>query len=114
MLFLSDLCRESLALLDRFPRIDIRINDFFQCPLRFQDVFDCVAGSAGSSGRGRVVVCHLGYLWSGVSHSDGQPAALHDRQINDVVADVGNLVFEKIVLPQDLVQHVGFVVCTLK
>src|ERR1019366_8044178 len=65
---------------------DVLFDNLLPFPLRFQDVFDRVAGSPVSPSVGRNPVGFGFDLGTRVFHGDRQPALAHGRQIDHIVA----------------------------
>jgi hypothetical protein len=91
---------------NRRPRMDIRVNHLLQRSLRFQNVFHGIPRCAVAANRGRLMMRHRLHLGTRIRHGNRQPATLHDWQIDYVVPNIGNLLFVKAALGQDLIQNV--------
>lgn len=67
--------------------------DFGPEPFGLEDEFDSFADGAGATGLLGHVVCFLLYFGAGVGSGDGEADAVHDDDIGEVVADVGDFFF---------------------
>ena len=73
-----------------------------------------IAARSGPSSRRCLIVCYRSHLGTRTGDRNGQPAPPHDGQIDNVIANVGDLFFAKAVFRQDFVQNLGLVGCALK
>src|SRR3981189_3607871 len=92
---------------------NVVLDDLFPLSLCFQDVLDGVAGSTVAAGmRGDPV--GIGFdLWAGVFHRDGQAAAAHYREVDDIVPDEGGFGGGDSFLLEDLAEDACFVLNAL-
>src|SRR3954465_4604007 len=88
---------------------DVLFHHAIEFALRFQDVLDCIAGSTVAA-----IVVHddmsfVLYRLARLPHSDGQAAASHDRQVDDVIADKSNFFSVHASIATDLLERAGLV-----
>ena len=72
--------------------VEVLLDDFFEGALGGEDEVDGVAAGAEAAGVGGDVVGGGFDLLAGVGGGDGEAAQAHDGEVDDVVADVGELV----------------------
>ena len=72
--------------------VEVLLDDFFEGALGSEDEVDGVAAGTEAAGVGGDVVGGGFDLLAGVGGGDGETALAHDGEVDDVVADVGELV----------------------
>ena len=89
--------------------VEVLLDDFFEGALGGEDEVDGVAAGAEAAGVGGDVVGGGFDLLAGVGGGDGEAALAHDGKVDDVVADVGELVEGVAGLGEDVVDGVHLV-----
>jgi hypothetical protein len=72
--------------------VEVLLDDFFERALGSEDEVDRVAAGSEASRVGRNVVGHRFDFLACVGSGDSEPALPHNRQVNDIIADITELV----------------------
>src|SRR5580704_11788487 len=72
--------------------IEVLLDNFFERALSGENEVDRVASGSEASGVRSDVVSHGFDFLAGVGRGDCEPALPHDRQVNDIVADITKLI----------------------
>ena len=89
--------------------VEVLFDDFFEGALGGEDEVDGVAAGSEAAGVGGHVVGGGFDLFAGVGGGDGETALTHDGEIDDVVADITELVDGVAGFGEDLVDGVHLV-----
>jgi len=109
-LFTGPFCRSAFL---GAPLGDVLLHHPLPLPLRFKDVFDCVAEGAIASRMRRDVVCFFFYFFARVLDCDGEAAVTHNGKIDHIVAYESGLARFQSLLLEDFFERSALVLDAL-
>lgn len=89
--------------------VEVLLDDFFERALGSEDEVDRVAAGSEASGVGCNVVGHRFDFLACVGSGDGESALPHDWQVNNIVADITELVERRPGFGKDVIDRVHLV-----